>query len=300
MNTFTCSHCTKTFNSQRALQGHSRMHGESNGKTKTVKCCCIITKREIQTHSLYAYQASLQPCKQCHALFQPTGSGPKLFCSQSCSASWNNVKRGVRSQSTKQKITDGLIAHHANNPKVAYTKVTKLKKISILKKTSGFKPPKIKPIIFNRDTFKNTIAGDYSIIYQCQCKKCSIIFTSRTQRKYCKEHLDCYSSSAKAGYKFTFNVYHYPDLFDLNQLKQLGWYAPGGKSGKWNPNGLARDHKISINTAVLNDYDPYYITHPLNCELMTQIDNNKKKTKSSITYHELKQLVDSYRKPGTI
>jgi len=61
-----------------------------------------------------------------------------------------------------------------------------------------------------------------------------------------------------------------------------------------NTNGLTRDHKISVNEAIRNNYDPYYIKHPLNCELMSWKKNNKKKTKSSITYSKLKQLVDAY------
>jgi hypothetical protein len=92
-----------------------------------------------------------------------------------------------------------------------------------------------------------------------------------------------YCESSKSGYKFTFNVYHFPELFDLDLLNKVGWYSPGGKTKKWNINGLSRDHKISVNDAIKNNYDPYYIT-PLNCELMPHIENNSKKTKSSISY----------------
>lgn len=89
-------------------------------------------------------------------------------------------------------------------------------------------------------------------------------------------------------------------MFDVELLKSVGWFSPGGKAGKWNPNGLSRDHKVSVTDAVANGYDPYYITHPLNCELMPHIKNNKKKTKSSITYEELKLLVNEYDKNNTL
>lgn len=72
------------------------------------------------------------------------------------------------------------------------------------------------------------------------------------------------------------------------QLKEVGMW------GYDNTNGLTRDHKLSVNEAIKNNYDPYYIKHPLNCELMSWTENNKKKTKSSITYEKLKQLVDDY------
>ena len=63
---------------------------------------------------------------------------------------------------------------------------------------------------------------------------------------------------------------------------------------KENPNGVTRDHRISVNEAIRNGYDPYYITHPLNCELMLFEENNKKNTKSSLSYIELVRQVKEY------
>lgn len=59
-----------------------------------------------------------------------------------------------------------------------------------------------------------------------------------------------------------------------------------------NPNGLSRDHKI--NEAIKNNYDPYYITHPMNCDLISHKQNNKKNTMSSITYEKLITLIDNF------
>jgi hypothetical protein len=101
-------------------------------------------------------------------------------------------------------------------------------------------------------------------------------------------------AEARNRFKFTFNVFRYPELFDLKLLQEVGFYAPKGKSGRWNPDGLSRDHKVSVNESIINQYDPYYITHPLNCELMPHRVNNKKKTKSSMRYEDLVKLVDQY------
>ena len=90
------------------------------------------------------------------------------------------------------------------------------------------------------------------------------------------------------------NVYHYPNLFDLNLLNQIGFYASRGKSGRWNPNGLSRDHRVSVSEAIENNYDEKYISHPLNCQLMPHSENNKKKSNSSISYEMLVKLVDEY------
>ena len=72
----------------------------------------------------------------------------------------------------------------------------------------------------------------------------------------------------------------------------------GKRGGKKNINGLSRDHRISVNEAKKFNYDPYYISHPLNCELMPHQQNNKKKTKSSTTYDELVKLVNDYDNRG--
>jgi len=270
---YSCPHCTKEFVSALGLAGHKRMHGPSGGKIDSPSCCCLITKRELLVRDLEKHQRSLKSCKNCQTLFKPGMA--KIFCSHSCSASYTNRLRGPRSEVTKKRISESLTRKPPREikPSNSNNKIAKL--------------PRIK-----KD--KNTIIGPFSQVFICACKHCKIKFASRNKKQYCTEHRDLYSASNKFGYKFTFNVFHYPDLFDIDLLKSVGWFSPGGKAGKWNPNGLSRDHRISVNDAVTNRYDSYHITHPLNCELMPHVKNNKKKTKSSITYEELKSLVDEY------
>jgi len=128
----------------------------------------------------------------------------------------------------------------------------------------------------------------YSTVYRCKCKHCGIVKLYRTQKRYCDNHSNLYSHKGRAQYWFTFNVFEFPDLFDLNFIKEYGFRSAS------NPNGVSRDHKVSVNEAIKNNYDPYYIKHVMNCELMLFSENNKKKTKSSITYDELVKLVDNY------
>lgn len=254
-----CDICNKNYTSALALAGHKRMHGLSSGKIFQVLCSCVYTRKVLRSQNLTKYQTSLKPCKKCKSLFRPT-TQKKFFCSKSCSTSFNNVTRGARSNETKLKISNSL------------------KKISITKKKKD----------------RITIIGPYSKLFTCCCRHCKIKFVSRTKRQYCCEHKSLYAASSKAGYKFTFNIFDYPELFDLTLLKQRGWFSLGGRAGRWNISGLSRDHRVSVTEAIANNYDPYYITHPLNCELMPHTENNKKKTKSSISYSELKRLVDEY------
>jgi len=256
----TCLLCNKTFFSALGLAGHKRMHGQSNGTIAQTLCSCVITKKTMPVQYLIKYQRALKSCKQCAKLFKPV-AGRLYFCGQSCSASYNNKKRGPRSEETKQKIRNSL---------------SKTEQIIRSKKV------------------KTEFVGLHSKLFICSCRHCKTKFVSRIKKQYCLDHRNLYSTSNKFGYKFTFNVYHYPDLFDLILLNSVGWFSPGGHAGKWNINGLSRDHKVSVTEAIANNYDPYYITHPLNCELMPHSQNNSKKTNSSITYSELKKLVAAY------
>lgn len=129
----------------------------------------------------------------------------------------------------------------------------------------------------------------FSKLFRCTCKHCGLKWRSRSQLKYCNEHQSLYSYNGRAKYWFTFNVFDYPSLFDLSLITTVGFH-----NSKTNPNGITRDHRVSVNHAIRNNYDPYYIKHPLNCELMTFNENNSKKTNSSITYEELVRIVDEY------
>lgn len=138
-------------------------------------------------------------------------------------------------------------------------------------------------------------AGPYTKIYFRSCKFCESIFITPKQNKVCKNCQHLKWKNNKDQFSFKFNIFNYPDLFDLSLLKSVGWVSFGGKRGeKLNLSGLSRDHKVSVAEAKIFKYDPYYISHPLNCELMPHVKNNKKKTKSSITYEELVRLVDEY------
>jgi hypothetical protein len=92
--------------------------------------------------------------------------------------------------------------------------------------------------------------------------------------------------------RFTFNVYDYPDYFDLKLIELYGWYRAKNRGD--NQNGVSRDHMYSIKEGFVNNIDPYYISHPTNCVLMRHVDNNKKKTNSTITFSELVERVKTF------
>lgn len=256
---FVCNECDITFKSIFALNGHKRKHGPSKGKLN-------VTLEESKSHQMRLarikkYNSNPKKCNGCQIVLEYDKRNNK-FCSRSCSTSHNN-KLVEKTQQSKQKTSESLKAYFLNNPK-------------------------------NPNKIKNTkVEGPASRVYFRKCNHCNVLFTSRKRVKYCNAHATLYKSKGKNRYKFVFNVFDYPDLFDLSLIEKYGWFSHGGRY-KYNPSGITRDHRVSVNEAIKNDYDPYYITHPINCELMQFEKNNKKKTKSSLTYDELVKLVDEY------
>lgn len=132
------------------------------------------------------------------------------------------------------------------------------------------------------------IAGPYSKIYTNSCSTCGKVSLQSSYKKFCNEHSDNYSHEKRAKYWFSFSLSDYPDLFDYTLLRKYGMRSAS------NPNGVVRDHRVSVADSIKNNYDPYYIKHPLNCELMLHTDNCRKHSRSSLTFVQLKELVDKY------
>lgn len=200
-----------------------------------------------------SYQLKELEIKQCkHCNKDFTSRYNGMFCSTAC----GNYSR-IRSEETNKKISESLKKHYDAKPKI--NKIT---------------------------------VGKFSKLFTCTCKNCYKVGVYRKQTKYCTDCKHCYTESGRAQYIFTFNVYHYPELFDLDFLTKHGFRKTKGKN--LNINGVSRDHKVSVSEALKNNYDPYYIKHPLNCELMLHSENQKKSTTSSLTYEELVKMVDDF------
>jgi hypothetical protein len=216
---------------------------------------------ELTAIKISNYNTNPKLCKYCKTII-PYNKQKNNFCNSSCSCTYNNLHRD-------KSVTE----------KVKNTWYKKNKPISENRKSGRIKQ------------FKYQIEPNapYSKLYRCTCSHCKTKFQNRTQKKYCSDCEYLYSHNNRAKYWFTFNVFQYPELFDLSLIAKYGF-----RDNKINPNGITRDHKISINEAIKNNYDPYYIKHPMNCELMLFNDNNKKKTNSSISYQELIRLVREF------
>lgn len=91
---------------------------------------------------------------------------------------------------------------------------------------------------------------------------------------------------------FKFNVFDYPNYYDLTLIEKFGWYSAANRGN--NLSGVSRDHMYSVKDGFRNNVDPSIISHPANCCLMLHKDNNEKKTKSSITLEELIEKIKNF------
>lgn len=121
--------------------------------------------------------------------------------------------------------------------------------------------------------------------------KCSSTYNSREYVKRTNLKKDEYEIYRKEC-KFKFNIYEYPNYFDLILIEKFGWYAAFNRGN--NLNGISRDHKISVLYGWNNNIDASIISHPANCELIRHKKNQRKNRKCSITLDELKKEITKW------
>lgn len=273
----SCILCGKSTTSLGIVTHFIRAHGDAS--QKAVFNGSIAAKKQLKCDNLAAYNSNPKLCKRCS---QPLTYDSRRhdYCSRSCAATVNNASR--------------------NSSFVIMTKNKSLTCVSC----------NVVEIVDSRRSGKNFKCESCKIacqqtkvmypqtkVHPVACKFCNFMFYSHKPVSVCKNCQHLKWSNNKDQYSFKFNVFEYPNLFDLDLVTKVGWVSFGGKrGGNYNPNGISRDHKVSVSDAKKHGYDPYYISHPLNCELMPHTVNNKKKSKSSLTYTELVDLVDQYDK----
>lgn len=279
---------------------------------------------------------SIKTCTQCKISFTPTPGSKGLYCSPDC---WNRAKSSiykVKAQHTKDEqiriyLTNPKTCAHCNSileydnrknkfcssscaaknnnqgkVKSSYTRYKQaqrsalLKNIQLNKTEEDYKTKECrhcnKPINKSRAIYcDQSCAVDHKRSKRKirSCTICKQDFQSSTSKNLCPSHEHMFILSKRAPYEFKFNMGEYPKLFDPNLIQTLGMKS------RLNPNGLVRDHKVSIHDAIKNGYDPYYISHVMNCQLIKSNDNLIKGKKSCIIYEHLKQLVDEWDKVAT-
>lgn len=208
----------------------------------------------------------------------------KKFCDNSCCAKFNNAKR------TKQKEQILAICSVCNNEFIQPAR-----KKETCSRECASKKTKRKTTASTKIRIGD-VRGDaiFTRIYRCRC--CYKYFDYKIIKycNTCQPNIRLY----RARCEFKFNVYDFPNKFDISLVESNGWYSPGGKKGQKikNTNGVARDHLYTVADGFKNGIDPDILAHPANCQLILQTDNVKKRDTSSITLEELFQRIADWNK----
>lgn len=138
------------------------------------------------------------------------------------------------------------------------------------------------------------------ILRKIICQSCNKEFETKNKaQNYCSVKCVAQSKKAsteylryKADCKFKFNVWDYPDEFDLDLIYKYGWYK--AKNHGDNLTGISRDHRISVMFGWENGIDPAIISHPANCQLMRHNENISKHKKCSVVLEELQESINKW------
>lgn len=126
----------------------------------------------------------------------------------------------------------------------------------------------------------------FDVIVSSKKRYCCAACVSKS-RKSATEFLDY-----KNACKFSFNVWDFPEEFDLGLIYKHGWYKAKNRGD--NLGGVSRDHRISINFGWANGIDPEIMRHPANCKLMVHSDNISKHKKCSVLLEQLVEDISSW------
>lgn len=132
-----------------------------------------------------------------------------------------------------------------------------------------------------------------------ECRQCRTLFhVKMTKMVFCTTSCRMSSYSEKAGWEkqkyrrdcaFNFCPSDYPDKFDLDLVRQYGWYKATNNGN--NINGVSKDHMLSVMDGFYTKIPPEIVGHPANCRLMVQRQNTSKGAKSIITLDELQERI---------
>ena len=227
-------------------------------------------------------------CQQCSKLFNITPGSLGKFCSLSCGTSFRNkinLKKSISKYQlnpVKCKCCQTVLEFEKRKNKYCSNSCSsKITNLEVPRKSG----PKAK------EKFP------FSKIKFIVCQHTNQIYSNRNSDgsiRRCSPYIKTAKEQYRASARFKFNVYHYPEEFNLSLIEQYGWYTCPGLKRKGQPKnilGVSRDHIISVSYGFANNIDTKIISHPANCRIMLHLDNKTKNTKCDITVDQLLEKI---------
>ena len=234
-------------------------------------------------------------CQHCLNLFNITPGSYGKFCSLSCGTTFTNkIKLG---NAQKQYKLNPVKCNCCQTDLSYEKRKNKYCSKSCASKITNNVPRKRGPTA--------VIKPPYSRIKFILCAHTGLYYSNKNSDGSIRRSSP-YIKTIKESYyyasRFKFNVYHYPEEFDLSLIEQHGWYTCPGLKRKGLPKnilGVSRDHIISVSYGFANNIDPATISHPANCRIMLHTDNKSKHDKCDLTIEQLLEKIDIWNKKYT-
>lgn len=234
-------------------------------------------------------------CQHCSKLFTVSPGSYGKFCSLSCGTIFRN-KINLEKAKAKYKLNPTFCKCCQTN--IDYEKrKNKYCSISCSSKITNNVPRKRGPTAVEK--------LPYSRIKFILCIHTNQYYSNKNtdgSPRRCSPYIKTIKEQYYSAARFKFNVYHYPNEFDLSLIKEHGWYTCPGLKRKGQPKnilGVSRDHIISVSYGFANNIDPKIISHPANCRIMLHIDNKIKHSKNDISLDQLLDKINIWNKKYT-
>lgn len=220
-------------------------------------------------------------CKHCLGIIGHQG---RIFCSLSCSTSHRN-------QETMKIQTE----KYDRSPSVCQNPIC-IKILPFEKRKNKYCSNSCAAIVNNKMDRKRGLTPKtkypFTYVSFLTCDITGKTYLSRNRDGSKRRRSPYISKSLIEEYydacRFKFNVYHFPNEFDLSLIEKHGWYStPGSRNGIRNLDGISRDHIISKRYGYENKIDAKIISHPANCRLISHRENKAKGINSDMTLEEL-------------
>ena len=226
-------------------------------------------------------------CQQCNSFFIVTPGSFGKFCSLSCGTTYRNIVTLEKSIANYQlspiqcKCCDAVLEYDKRKNKFC----------------SHSCAAKITNNVPRKRGQNATVKLQYSRIKFILCTHTNQYYSNKNSdgsTRRCSPYIKSIKEKYYSAARFKFNVYHYPEEFDLLLIAHHGWYTcPGLKRKKQSKNilGVSRDHIVSVSYGFANGIDPKIIAHPANCRIMLHSENKTKHSNCDITLTQLLEKI---------
>lgn len=262
-----CEICGKEFEKGQSLGAHKNSHNPETKRKMHPITTILLEVKKICPKCGKPFTIKRRIRKDGNYSSSNEGG---VYCGHIC------ANGQLHTEEWKKHISIGISGEH--NPRYidGRSKIEKPKKVTKIKEVKKIKVERKPKVEYFCTSCGKKISGPTKTT---KCIVCRYENTDK-MRKY------------RSQCAFQINVFNYPEEFDLDLIAKHGMYSAKNKED--NPNGITRDHMISVKYGFDNHIPPEIVRHPANCRLITHMENMKKNRRCILTIEQLSERIKSW------